>query len=181
MKYLLLITFTLLLTSANVWAQKNDELKLRNVLVVAQQDDLSDRYSVEVALLELFKSYDIKTIASLNVLKQGGSADVLMADTTRQNLKEKGIDTYLLVSVRGYNNRFKPSTKINDFEEEIKAGHLYPLYRESASNVTFTFTFYRDLKPVHYELIRTGTVGSKEAVMKKLMKKVERRLLKEWL
>lgn len=181
MKYLLLITFTLLLTSANVWAQKNDELKLRNVLVVAQQDDLSDRYSVEVALLELFKSYDIKTIASLNVLKQGGSADILMADTTRQNLKEKGIDTYLLVSVRGYNNRFKPSTKINDFEEEIKAGHLYPLYRESASNVTFTFTFYRDLKPVHYELIRTGTVGSKEAVMKKLMKKVERRLLKEWL
>lgn len=181
MKYLLLITFTLLLTSANVWAQNNDELKLRNVLVVAQQDDLSDRYSVEVALLELFKSYDIKTIASLNVLKQGGSADVLMADTTRQNLKEKGIDTYLLVSVRGYNNRFKPSTKINDFEEEIKAGHLYPLYRESASNVTFTFTFYRDLKPVHYELIRTGTVGSKEAVMKKLMKKVERRLLKEWL
>src|SRR5690554_352597 len=103
MKYLLLITFTLLLTRANVWAQKNDELKLRNVLVVAQQDDLSDRYSVEVALLELFKSYDVKTIASLNVLKQGGSADILLADTTRQELKEKGIDTYLLVSVRGYN------------------------------------------------------------------------------
>src|SRR5690554_7727620 len=78
-----------------------------------------------------------------------------MADTTRQNLKEKGIDTYLLVSVRGYNNRFKPSTKINDFEEEIKAGHLYPLYRESASNVTFTFTFYRDLKPVHPPLLTT--------------------------
>lgn len=181
MKYILLITFTLLLSNSNVWAQNDTKLNLKNVLVVAQQDDLSDRYTVEIALLQLFNSYNIKSLASLNVLKQGGSADILMSDTTRQQLNEKGIDTYLLVSVRGFNNRFKPSTNINNFEDEIQAGHLYPLYRESASTVTFTFTFYRDLKPVHYELIRTGTVGSKDAVMKKLMKKVERRLIKEWM
>lgn len=181
MKYLFLITMTTLLMNNKTWSQDNGSLNLKNVLVVAQQDDLSDRYTVEIALLQLFNSYNINAKASLNVLKQGGSAEILMNDSTIQILKEQGIDTYLLVSVRGFNNRFKPSEKIHDFEEEIKAGHLYPLYRESTSTVTFTFTFYRDLKPVHYELIRTGTVGSKDAVVKKMMKKVERRLTKNWL
>ncbi|HLW29362.1 MAG TPA: hypothetical protein VKX29_00785 [Brumimicrobium sp.] len=181
MKYLFIITITILLINDKVWSQSDEPLNLKNVLVVAQQDDLSDRYTVEIALLQLFNSYNIKSKASLNVLKQGGSADILMADTTVQMLKDQGIDTYLLVSVRGFNNRFKPSEKIHDFKEEINAGHLYPLYRESTSTVTFTFTFYRDLKPVHYELIKTGSVGSKDAVIKKLMKKVERRLVKKWM
>ena len=138
MKYILLITIALFLSNSNSWAQDNEKLNLKNVLVVAQQDDLSDRYTVEIALLQLFNSYNIKSLASLNVLKQGGSADILMTDSTRQYLKEQGIDTYLLVSVRGFNSRFKPSKSIKDFEEEIQAGHLYPLYRESASTVTFT-------------------------------------------
>jgi hypothetical protein len=181
MKYLFLITIPFLLVNSEVWAQEDKDLNLENVLVVAQQDDLSDRYTVEIALLQLFNRYGIKSKASLNVLKQGGSAEILMADTTRQKLEDEGIDTYLLVSVRGFNNRFKPSESLSDFEEEIQAGHLYPLYRESASTVTFTFTFYRDFKPVHTELIRTGTVGSKDAVMKKLMRKVERRLTKKWM
>ncbi|HLV42037.1 MAG TPA: hypothetical protein VKY37_07150 [Brumimicrobium sp.] len=181
MRYLLLVITVFLISNSNVWAQDNTSLNLKNVLVVAQQDDLSDRYTIEVALLQLFNSYNINSLASLNVLKQGGSADILMSDTTRQELSDKGINTYLLVSVRGFNNRFKPSSRVKDFEEEINAGHLYPLYRESASTVTFTFTFYRDLQPVHSEMIRTGTVGSKDAVMKKLMKKVERKLVKEWM
>ncbi|PKR80183.1 hypothetical protein CW751_11000 [Brumimicrobium salinarum] len=180
MKYLIIIISTFLIIQS-VSAQNEQELDLENVLVVAQQDDLSDRYTLEVALLELFNRYGINTKASLNVIKQGGAANILQADSTVQKLKSEGIDTYLLVSIRGYNKRFKPSEEINDFDEEIKAGHLYPLYRESASNVTFTFTFYRNLAPVHYELIRTGTVGSKDAVMKKLMKKVERKLRKDWI
>lgn len=179
MKYLLLITVALIMSYSKTWAQ--EDLNLKNVLIIAQQDELSDRYSVEIGLLQMFNSYNIKSKASLNVLKQGGSADILLSDSTRQKLKEEGIDTYLLVSVRGFNNRFKPSKKIHEFEDEIQAGHLYPLYRESTSTVTFTFTFYRDLKPVHSELIRTGSVGSKDAVMKKLLKKVERRLTKSWM
>ncbi|HLW38765.1 MAG TPA: hypothetical protein VKX31_00145 [Brumimicrobium sp.] len=168
--------------ASNVWGQvKNQDLNLTNVLVVAQQDDLSDRYSLEVALLQLFNYYDIKSKASLNIIKEGGSPDILVSDSIQQQLKEEGIDTYLLVSVRGYDNRFKPSERISSLDEELKAGHLFPLYRESASRVTFTFTFYRDLEPVYSTLIRTGTVGSKEAVLKKLMKKVEKELSRKWM
>ncbi|RYM35764.1 hypothetical protein ERX46_01860 [Brumimicrobium glaciale] len=181
MKNLFLITLSAMFLSLNMWAQEAEPLNLRNVLVVGQQDDLSDRYILEVGLLQLFSEYKIKTKASLNVVKQRGTDELLLNDSIHQKLKSEGIDTYLLVSIRGYNKRFKPSDNANPIEEEINAGHLYPLYRESASTVTFSFTFYRDMKPVHYELIKTGTVGSKEAVMKKLLKKVEKRLEKEWL
>ena len=167
------------LCQLNTAAQEN--LNLKNVLVVAQQDDISDRYSLEVALLQLFSNYKVKSKASLNVIKQGATAEALASDSIRQQLKEEGIDTYLLVSVRGYDNKFNSSKAIKDFDEEINAGHLFPLYRENASRVTFTFTFYRDLEPVHQELIRTGMVGNKETVLKKLSKKVEKRLTKAWL
>lgn len=162
-------------------AQNSESLNLKNVLIVGQQDEVSDRYTLEVGLLQLFSSYNVKSKAALNVVKTRGSDEILASDSVYQKLKSEGIDTYLLVSIRGYNNRFKPSEKMIPLEENINAGYLYPLYRESATNVTFTFTFYRDRKPVHSEMIRTGTVGSKDAVMKKLLKKVERRLKKDWL
>lgn len=166
------------------WIQTShsqDELNLDNALVIAQQNEQADRFSLEVAILQLLNSYNVKTKASLNVLKQGGTADVLLTDSLQARLKKDGIDTYMLISVRGYDKRFRPSDKINTLQEEIEAGHLFPLYRESATSVTFTVTFYRNGEPVHYELIKTGTVGSKDAVIKKLMKKMERSLRKDWL
>ena len=181
MKNILLVAISILLLSQNSWAQNAESLDLKNLVVVGQQSELSDRYILEVGLLQLFTEYNIKSKASLNVVKEGGDDNFLLNDSLYQSLKNDGIDTYLLVSIRGYNNRFKPSESISPIEEEIESGRLYPLYRESASNVTFSFTFYRDMKPVHYELIRTGTVGSRDAVMKKLLKKVEKRLVKEWM
>ncbi len=171
----------LLIIGFSISTQAQDELNLKNALVIAQQDEQSDRFSLEVAVLQLLNDYGVKTKASLNVLKQGGTADVLLTDSLQAKLKEEGIDTYMLISVRGYDKRFRPSDKINSLQEEIEAGHLFPLYRESATSVTFTVTFYREGKPVHYELIKTGTIGSKDAVIKKLMKKMERSLRKDWL
>lgn len=181
LKMIVVLVLIALLQSNGLVAQNEEPLNLKNVLVVAQQENVSDRYSLEVALIQLFSKYDIKTKAALNVIKQEGSADILLKDSTKQALAEEGIDTYLLVSIRGYDSRFRPSEKLNSLEDEIKAGHLFPLYREGATRVTFTFTFYRNSIPVHYELIRTGTIGSKDAVIKKLLKKVEKQLLKEWL
>tara|TARA_B100000508_G_scaffold141097_1_gene147121 strand:+ start:232234 stop:232782 length:549 start_codon:yes stop_codon:yes gene_type:complete len=180
MKYTVVLVFLALIYSSISFSQDED-LNLDNALVIAQQDEQSDRYSLEVAILQLLNSYGIKTKASLNVLKQGGSPDVLLTDSLQNKLSSEGIDTYMLISVRGYDKRFRPAENIKSFEEEIKAGHLFPLYRESATSVTFTITFYRNGKPVHYELIKTGTVGSKDAVIKKLMKKMERSLRKDWI
>lgn len=181
MKILFLTTLSILILSFNSLGQDDGSLNLKNVLIVGQQDELSDRYILEVGLLQLFTEYNIRSRASLNIVKQRGTDDFLLNDSIQQILRSEGIDTYLLVSIRGYNKRFRLSDEANPIKEEINAGHLYPLYRESASTVTFSFTFYRDMKPIHYELIKTGTVGSKDSVMKKLLKKVERKLVKEWL
>jgi hypothetical protein len=172
--------FLVLFLASFIQAQ-SQEFKLKNALVIAQQDDLSDRYSLEVAILQLLNSYGIQTKASLNVFKQGGSADVLLTDSLQTALKHEGIDTYMLISVRGYDKRFKPTENIKSLEEEIQAGHLFSLYRESATSVSFSITFYKNGKPVHYELIKTGTVGSQDAVIKKLLRKMERSLKKDWI
>mgnify|MGYP005819171531 CR=1 FL=1 len=177
----LIITSFLLSTGVSAQNKKNEEFKLDNVLVVAQQDKQEDRYSLEVSLIQLFNSYDIKTKASLNVIKQGGSPKILLNDSVQKSLKNEGIDTYMLISVRGYDKRFKPSENIKTLEEELEAGHLFPLYRESATSVTFSIIFYKNGEPVHYELIRTGTVGSRDAVLKKLMKKVDKAIRKDWM
>lgn len=181
MKYFFLFVFTLSFSYQSLWAQKNQNLNLKNVLIVAQQNDLSDRYSLEVALIQMFSYYNVKCKASLNVVKEGGSPDILLNDSIRQKLKDEGIDTYLLVSIRGFDRRYQPADSLNDFKDEIDVGHLFPLYRESASNVTFNFTFYRDLKPVYYDMIRVKGISSKDDVIKKLLKAVEKELTKSWM
>lgn len=177
----LIIASIILSSSAIAQKEKEEEFKLDNVLVVAQQDKQEDRYSLEVSLIQLFNSYNIKTKASLNVIKQGGSPKILLNDSVQKSLKNEGIDTYMLISVRGYDKRFKPSENIKSLEEELEAGHLYSVYRDGATSVTFTIIFYKNGEPVHYELIKTGTIGSKDAVIKKLIKKVDKALRKDWL
>lgn len=179
---LLLLLMTILLLPTASWAQNNKEgLHLKNALVIAQQDDLSDRYSIEGDIVRLFAQYHIHAIPSLNIVKQGGSPDILMSDSIQKVLKQKGIDTYVLVSIRGYDKRFKLSDKNSPFKEAIKQHNLYTLYRDGITHVTFSFKFYRNLKLVHKELIRTGTVGSETDVMKKLSKAVKKRLESDWL
>lgn len=156
-------------------------LQLTNAIVVAQQDKPEDRYSLEINVLQLLANNGIETKASLNVVKQGGSPLILANDSIQKVILGEEIDTYMLISVRGYDKRFKPSQKILPMEEELNAGHLYPLYREDVTSVTFSVTFYRNNEPVLYELIKTGNVGSREAVIKKFLKKLDKRLQKSWL
>ncbi|MEX1191098.1 MAG: hypothetical protein WED10_10900 [Brumimicrobium sp.] len=179
MKLVSLIITSLFIVSS-VFSQE-EEFKLDNVLIVAQQDKQTDRYTLEVSLMQLFNQYNIKTKASLNVIKQGGSPDILLNDSVQESLKAEGIDTYMLISVRGYDKRFRRSEEMKPLEEELKAGHLFPLYREEATSVTFSITFYKNEEPVHYELIKTGSVGSKDAVIKKLIKKADKSLRKDWI
>ncbi|MFA5574322.1 MAG: hypothetical protein WC994_04640 [Brumimicrobium sp.] len=184
MKYfkLIFVLFLTIFISNNYgFGQKGNSLNLKNVLVVAQQDDISDRYSMEGAMIRLLNQYNIKTKAALNIIKEGGSPNILLSDSIQNSLKEEGIDTYLLISVRGFDNKFKVTENIQSMEVELNAGHLFPLYREGASNVTFSFIFYRDGEPIYHELIRVKNTGSKDNVIKKLLKKVQKNLDKKWL
>lgn len=177
MKKILIIS---LLAFYSLTSFGQEDLNLSNVLVIAQQDKLEDRYTMEIAMLELMRSNDIVAKSSLNILKQGQDPSILASDSITRKLGNDGIDTYLLISVRGYDTRFNPSQNLPELKDELRSGHLFPLWRESASTVTFTFLFYRNGIPAHYELIRVRAGGSKDAMMKKLYRKVEKRLQKDW-
>lgn len=177
---LFLIVLVVFTFYPKLWAQENKDLKLTNALVIAQQDDLSDRYSIEGGIVRLFTQYHIKAIPALNYIKEGGSPDVLLNDSIQKILAKKGIDTYLLVSIRGYDKKFNLSEENIPFDEALKQHNLYSLYRDGVTRVTFSLKFYRNGKVVHKELIRTGSVGSSSDVMKKLLKILAKRIEKNW-
>ena len=96
----------LLFLAVNVNAQK-ESIQLKNALVVGQLDKEEDRYSLEINLTELLTDAGIKAVPSLNILKLGEDASILATDSIQKIVAAKGIDTYVLVSVRGYDKKFK--------------------------------------------------------------------------
>ena len=153
------------------------DLNLRNALVVGQLDRSEDRYTMEINFSELLADNGIRTLASLNVLKQGTEPEVLASDSVQLVLKEKGIDTYVLVSVRGYDRKFKPSVQHQPLAEELATGHAFPLYRDEIVSITFEFRFYRNGQFVAYDIVKIGNVGSRDSVLKKFRKKIGKRIL----
>jgi hypothetical protein len=70
----------------------------------------------------------------------------LASDSIQQKLKGKGIDTYVLVSVRGYDKRYKGAQSEDSLKTILSLGHLFPIYRDEVVSVTFEFMFYRNGK-----------------------------------
>ena len=171
--FIIVIGFTV-----NVHSQ--EDLNLTNVLIIGLQEKVSDRFTLEIALLDVMHENNINAKSSINVLKQGERQAILASDSLQRKLKRDDINTYMLVAVRGYDKRFNPPSRILDLEEELNAGHLFPIWRENASSVTFTISFYRNGFPVHNELIMIRSTGSRDAVMKRLTKKISKRLRKAW-
>lgn len=173
---ILLSCFFLGYTFAQTSAIPLKDLNLRNALVVGQLDRSEDRYTMEINFSELLADNGIKTLASLNVLKQGTEPEVLASDSIQAVLKSKGIDTYVLVSVRGYDRKFKPSTQHQTLETELNTGHAFPLYRDEIVSITFEFRFYRNGQFVAYDIVKVGNVGSRDGVLKKFRKKIGKRI-----
>jgi hypothetical protein len=163
-----------------VGMSQTNQLHLKNALVVGQLDKSEDRFTMEINFTEMLASSGIKAMASLNVLKEGSPVQLLASDSIQQILKNKGINTYLLVSVRGYDRKFKPAKNHESLAVEIANGHLFPLYRDEISSITFEFSFYRDGQFVGYDLVKMGGIGSRDAVLKKFRKKINKRIQKHW-
>lgn len=173
------LTVLILFISLNGIAQTNN-LKLQNVVVVGQLDKSEDRFTMEINLTEMFASNGVKAMASLNILKEGSSVALLANDSIQAVLKEKGFDTYVMVSVRGYDRKFKDAKNHLKMEEELNSGHMFPLYRDETSSISFEFLFYRNGEVVGYDLIKVGGVNSRESAIKKFRKKVEKRMVSKW-
>lgn len=176
MKSILMMAF-LLLCGAN-FAQ-SESINLNNALIVAQCDKENDRYNLEVALTEFFSEQGIKAIPSLNILKQGADIENLASDSLMQIVKAKGIDTYILCNIRGYDRRFKETGKKDDFKTALGYGTLFTLYRDEIVSVTFEFFIYREGQLVKTDLVKCGNISSTETVIKRLKKKLKKRI-KKW-
>jgi hypothetical protein len=154
---------------------------LSNALVLAQMENDEDRYTIEVCLTELFSNAKIKTIPSLNILKTGSPATLLASDSLLQAVKQKGIDTYVLVSVRGYDKKFRPGQCKDDFQTALGVANLYPIYREEIVSVSFEYLFYRNGQCIGSDVVKCGNVSDRDAVVKKFRKAMTKHIYKYWL
>jgi hypothetical protein len=168
----------LILIGSNSFSQ-NKHIKLSNGLIVAQLDRPEEKFSLEINLAELFSNEGIQVIPSLNILKQGQNPSVLASDSINRLLKSKNVDTYILVSIRGFDKNFKPSSHFESLANELGSSHLFPLFRDEIMSVTFEFTFYRNGQVIANELLRLKNVDSKDKVLKKLRKKLPK-LISKW-
>lgn len=155
-------------------------ISLDNALVIGQMDSPEDRYSVEITLTEMLAKSGVKATPSLNVLKLGSDARILATDSVQQLVAAKGIDTYCLVSIRGFDRKYNVSDRADDFETALDQASFFDLYRMDAVSISFQFKFFRDNKCVHAEIVKCGNIGSRESVLKRFRKKVGKRIKKAW-
>ena len=178
----LLILFITLFVVTGTFAQKKSKQKLNltNALVIAQLDNPEDRYSLEINFTELLSSRELNAQPSLNFMKFGADSQILASDSILALMKSKGIDTYALVSVRGYDKRFKKSERKDDLKTALTQGSLFDLYRLDIVSISFEFKFYRDGQVVYTDIVKCGNVGDRATVLKRFRKKVGRRIDKKW-
>lgn len=172
----LIILFILL----SGWSSAQTNVQLKNALVIGQMDKPEDRYSIEINLVELLASHSLVAKPSLNYVKVGQDSRILAEDSLRTLIASHGIDTYVIVSVRGFDRKFKSSTQ-KSLTETLEAGNLFRLYRDGAVSVSFEFTFYRNGQYVGNDIVKCGNISDRDSVVKRLRKKTNKRLVKKWM
>ena len=171
-----LLVCLLIFTSFTLNAQG---LKLNNAVLVAQLDRAEDKFTAEINLAEIFAECGVNVVPSLNLLKQGAPLSILVSDSVKRLLIEKQLDTYLLINVRGYDRQFRVSSKIGSLTEELNIAHMFPLFRDEITSITFEFNFFRNDKLFHTELLLLKNVSTKEKLIQKLHKKLPK-LINHW-
>ncbi len=174
-----IITVTFILLSVLSFGQ-NKRLKLENAIVVGQFDKNDERYTMEAFMTELLSDYKVKTVPSINYVKTGESIDVLLQDSLTTVFLDKGFNTYMVVGVRGYDRIFKPTNFSITMKEKLDQGTLREIYRQGAVSVTFEFSFFRNNELVRIDYFRVSNVADKDAVLKKLRKKLPKYMLANW-
>ena len=181
MKKSILLILVVSITTG-VFSQKEEKtnLDLTNALVIGQMDKTEDRYSLEINATELLNSRGVKAIPSLNVMKLGGDALILASDSIGTLMEAQGIDTYVLVSVRGFDRKFKVSGLKDNLETALGLRSLFGLYREDIVSISFEFKFFRGGKLIYSDMVKCGNIGDRDTVLKRFRKKVGQRIVKKW-
>ena len=171
----------LVTVSLTSFGQKKVRLGLTNALVIGQLDNPEDRYSLEINFTELLTSYGVTAEPSLNHVKFGENSQILGEDSIVQVMKSKGIDTYALVSVRGYDKKFKRTTRKDSLSTALSIGSLFDLYRQDIVSISFEFKFYRNGEFVYTDIVKCGNIGDRSSVIKRFRKKTGKRITKKWM
>jgi hypothetical protein len=175
MKYILFLS---LLCSHPLFSQSIKDLN--NVVVVAQFDKLDDRFQMELAVVELLTEAGIKALPSMNFLKTGANSNLLGSDSIMNVLKAKGFTKIMLVSCRGFDTKFKGAKKQNDLNTELGIGHLFPIYRDESTSVTFEFRVFEGNTFIQYGIQKIAAISSRDGVMKKFKKKIRKTIRRRW-
>lgn len=176
-------TILIILILSNAYlglSQKKVKLNLTNALVIGQIDKPQERYAIEGALTNLLADYGVKSAPSLNYVRVGGDSQVLASDSMLTKLKEAGFDTYVIVNVRGYDRKYKPTSRQDPLVEKLGQGSLHELYRQDIVSVTFEFLFYRNGEYIGSDLVKLGNISDRDSVLKRFSKKVGKRIYKRW-
>ena len=174
-----LIVAIIFLTTFSVIGQQTAPFQLTNAFIVAQLDRPEEKFSLEINLAELFSERGVNVFPSLNILKQGQNPTVLASDSVTSILKNKQLDTYVLVSVRGYDRNYRKKSKQTSLVEELSSSHLFPIYRDDIVSLTFEFLFYQNGTQVYSDLLKIKNINNKDSVLKKLHKKLPK-LIHKW-
>lgn len=174
-----LIVAVIFLTTFSVIGQQTAPFQLTNAFIVAQLDRPEEKFSLEINLAELFSEQGLNVFPSLNILKQGQNPTVLASDSVTSILKNKQLDTYVLVSVRGYDRNYRKKSKQTSLVEELSSSHLFPIYRDDIVSLTFEFLFYQNGNQVYSDLLKIKNINNKDSVLKKLHKKLPK-LIHKW-
>jgi len=173
-----LLSLILFVTAYSYGQTKN--LHLTNALVIGQMDKEEDRYALEINLTELLTDAGIKAIPSLNMIKLGSDAAILATDSIQKVVAAKGVDTYILISIRGYDKKYRISERNDDIATALNAGNLFPLYRDEVTSVSFEFLFYRNGKFVGSDIVKCGNISNRDSVIKRFRKILVKHIVKKW-
>jgi hypothetical protein len=176
MKFLFLIGLSLCMQFFHA-----QSIKLNNAVVITQFDKEEDRYAMQALMADILKSYQIKVLPVMNVLKQGEDLQHLLQDSIQKVLLQKGFDTYIVVNVRGYDRTFKPSDDTQTLSELLETTSIYQIYRDEATSVSFEFSIYRDGKLISRQVLRCGNVSDRDSVLKRLRKRLPKKVIPSWL
>jgi hypothetical protein len=173
----------ILIFSSAVHAQKVKQPKINNLkgaLILVKNDKPQERFSIEANLGKLFGGYGMPILLSINLIKEGAPLSELGETKIQAEMNARNINSVLVVSVRGFDTRFKPRTKIpQTLAEMLQEGNLNPISTDEASSVTIEFFQYVNGKFNGYHIQRLGGASSRSKVYNKLQKRLDK-LVPRW-
>jgi hypothetical protein len=182
MRRVSLVFFIALATLNYAWSQKVQHPPINNMkgmMLLVKNDNAQERFSIEANLGKIFATFNMPLVLSINMIKQGESLKELASTRVQGELNTKNINSVLVVVIRGFDQRFKPRTKMPaTLEEMLEEGNLYPISQEEVTTVTIEFIQFINGKFNGYHMMRVGNASVKSKVYSKIQKKLNRQVPK---